>query len=162
MLSEELKNKLVKNRPNPLENIGRLMGRISKYIHVWHEEKNPYPEVCRVTPSVAALLYNVELDGSQNKDLARCAFISKQAMSKLLIETEQDGLIEIEKNKQDSRANNITLTNVGAELLLSTWDINRKLIEEFETHLGKEKTQQLLSLLYELSEKLEIRSNRII
>lgn len=161
MLSEEFKNKLVKTRPSPQENIGRLMGRISKYVHVWHEEKNPYPEVCRITPSLAALLYNIDLDGSQNKDLAKCAFISKQAMSKLLIETDRDGVIAIDKDKEDCRANNITLTDRGAELLLSMWDNNRKLIEEFETYLGKGKTQQLLDLLYELSESLEISNRKI-
>ena len=158
MLSEQIKIKLVKNRPLAKENVGKMMGLLARFIHVWHEDKNPYREVCRITPSLAALLNNIELEGSQNKDLAKCAFTSKQAMSKLLIQTEKDGIIEIEKNVEDSRANNITMTNSGADLLLSIWDNNQKLIEEFETQLGKKKTQQLLKLLYELSERLEIRN----
>ena len=160
MLSEQFKDKIVENKPAPNRNVGKLVGRLSRYIQLWHEENNPYPEVCRVTSSIAALLTNIELDGSHNKDLAKCAFTSKQAMSKLLIETEQDGLIEIEKNKEDCRANNITMTNQGAELLLAIWDNNRKLIEEFESHLGTEKVQQLLGLLCELSEGLEINKHK--
>jgi DNA-binding MarR family transcriptional regulator len=158
MLSEQRKNKLIENRPLPKENIGKMLGRLARYLHLWHEEKNPYPEVCRITPSIGALLNNIELDGSQNKDLAKCAFTSKQAMSKLLIQSERDGIIEIEKNVEDSRANNITITNSGADLLLAIWNNNRKLIEEFETQLGKEKAQQLLNLLFELSERLEIKN----
>ena len=161
MLSEQVKNKMVENRPTQNENFGRMLGRLVRYIHVWHEVKNPYPDLCRITPSLAALLNNIELDGSQNKDLAKCAFTSKQAMSKLLIQTERDGLIEIEKNVEDSRANNITITNTGADLLLAIWDNNRKLIEEFETQLGKKKTQQLLNLLFELSERLEMENSVI-
>ena len=158
MLSKHIKNKLAENRPVQNENVGKMLGRLARYTQVWHEEKNPYPEVCRMTPSLAALLNNIELDGSQNKDLAKYAFTSKQAMSKLLIQTERDGIIEIEKNVEDSRANNITITSTGADLLLAIWDNNRKLIEEFEAQLGKKKTQQLLNLLLELSERLEIKN----
>jgi DNA-binding MarR family transcriptional regulator len=43
-------------------------------------------------------------------------------------------------NVEDSRANNITITSTGADLLLAIWDNNRKLIEEFEAQLGKKKT----------------------
>lgn len=158
MLSEQYKIQLVELRPPINKNIGKLFGKLSRFIHIWHEERNPYPERSRISSSLAALLNNIDLDGNQNKDLVKCTFASKQAMSKLLIETEQDGLIEIQKNKEDCRANKIFLTDSGAEMLFAIWDSNEKLIEEFESHLGKEKTTQLLDLLSELSESLILKN----
>lgn len=156
MISDKLKRELVAKKLKPNENIGKLVGRLHRYIQIWYEEKNPNRHLYRVKPSLPALLSNINTDGGSNKELAHCAFISKQAMSKLLNETVKDGIVEIVKSKDDSRVNNIALTDKGAEVLISIWENNQHLIENFEKHLGKEKTKTLLALLTELSESLDI------
>lgn len=156
MLSEELKRELVEKKPNPSENIGKLFYRLFRYVQIWHEEKSLENGSYLIKPGLIALLSNISSNGSCNRELAERAFISKQGMSKLLNETLHDGIIEIGKNKNDSRANNIELTDKGAALLVSIWENNKFLIQNFEHHLGKEKTRNLLELLSELSESIKI------
>ena len=156
MLSEELKNKLIEKQLNHSENIGKLVGKLYRYMQIWNEEKNPYPGKITLTPSVLALLSNINATGSNNKLLSKCSITTKQATSRLISETNKAGFIHLEKNKDDGRVNDITLTDAGAELLLTIWGNNLLLRGLFEQHLGKEKTQILLTLLYELSVGLKI------
>lgn len=154
MLSEELKQKLTEALPKRHENIGKMIYLMYRFLISWHEEKNTKDNSFHITPSMIGLLSNIHLYGNNNKLLAERVMISKQAMSKLLKETAREGIIEITRSKQDSRSNDIHLTEKGANLLLSIWGNNRFLISEIEKHIGKQKSQMLLELLADLAESI--------
>jgi len=154
MLSKEINEKLHSKRPKRNENVGRLVYALYRYFVCWQEERCPNNYLFHLKPSHVALLANISMYGGTNKELAQRAIVSKQAMSKLLNETLKEGIIEMEKDKNDNRSNTVVLTDKGAELLISTWENNHLLIEDFEKHLGKPKAQLLLELLSELVDSI--------
>ena len=154
MLTEEVKQKLQEKKPERNKNIGRLIYKLYRYFVSWQEEKCPGKYLYKLKLSHVALLANINVYGGNNKELAQRASVSKQAMSKLLNEIEKEGIVQIVRDNDDCRSNNIELTDKGAELLISMWEINRMMVEDFEKHLGKPKTQLLLELLSELVDSI--------
>ena len=154
MLTEGVKKKLQETKPERNKNIGRLIYKLYRYFVSWQEEKCPDKYLYKIKPSQVALLANINVYGGNNKELAQRASVSKQAMSKLLNEIEKEGIVEIERDKDDCRSNNIELTDKGAELLISMWEINHLMVEDFEKHLGTAKTQLFLELLSELVDSI--------
>jgi DNA-binding MarR family transcriptional regulator len=155
MLSEQTKARLVKVWPDQNTNIGRLIYGLFRYLTSFQEKKWGSSEPDHLKPGYVSLLANIGIQGASNKELAGKAWVSKQAMSKLVNEMLKEEIIEIEKDAADNRVNNIMLTDKGAELLIAVWDINELLRLEIENHLGKEKTAQLLGLIAELIHSMD-------
>lgn len=150
MLSHKTNALLIKTWPDQNNNIGRLIYGLFRYLHTFQEKKWGSSEPDHLKPGYVSLLANIGINGASNKELASKAWVSKQAMSKLVNEMLKSEVIEIVKVANDSRINNIMLTDKGAEMLIAIWDINELLRKDFEKHLGKEKTTLLLSLIAEL------------
>ena len=62
------------------------------------------------------LLMNIDPDGCNEQGASEKAFITKQAMSKVVKELLERGYIETEKNYDDKRCANIFLTAKGKKL----------------------------------------------
>ena len=155
MLSESVKKKLTDHLSVKEESFGRQIYLLYRYLVVWNDDLLPRLDIQHMGPSHIHLLFTVGLDGVSNSGMARRTKVSKQAMSKLVKEMLNHGLIVIKPNLQDSRCNIITLTDKGAEAMMKIWEANRMLRADFEKRLGKAKSKKLLSLMAELVESLE-------
>jgi DNA-binding MarR family transcriptional regulator len=154
MLSPSVRKKLDENLPDKHESFGRQIYLMYRYLVVWNDLLLPRFGLKHLGPSHIHLLFTIGLDGVSNSGMARSAKVSKQAMSKLVKEMLNQGLIMIHPNLQDSRCNIITLTDKGAEVLLKVREANLTLSEDFEKRLGKAKSKKLLSLMAELADSL--------
>jgi len=155
MLSEKSKARLAEIWPDQDTNIGRLIYGLFRYLTSFQEKKWGSSDLAHLKPGYVSLLANIGINGASNKELAGRAWVSKQAMSKLVNEMLKEEVIETEKETTDNRINKIMLTDKGAALLIAIWDINELLRIEIEKHLGKEKTSQLLALIAELINSLD-------
>lgn len=154
MLSEDLKDKLRATLPNQNECIGWLIYWLYRYFTYWQQEKSNNKDSDQIKLGYISLLSNIGVEGSTNKDLAQKAMVSKQAMSKLINEMLLEDLIEMEKDKMDSRSKKIMLTNKGAEALIQIMQNNQYLFKEFEGVLGENKVNLLIELISELMVEL--------
>ncbi len=87
-------------------------------------------------------------------ELAKCTGVTKQAMSKMIIELAQKGYVEVIKNSKDAREKQISITNVGATFLLNHKKNISKIERKVLQLVGLRKTNVLLALLGELVIKL--------
>lgn len=154
MLSEDIRDKLLKNWPKRNESVCRNIYWLHRYFINWHQKKWKKEELNHLRAGYIPLLANIGIDGSTNKDLAQKAMISKQGMSQLLNDMLADDIIEMEKNTEDGRYKKIMLTNKGAELLIKIWEINQQLFNDFASILGESNTRMLVELTTELRDSL--------
>ena len=155
MLSKPVRKKLLKKRPPKEESVGRLIYLLYRHLTVWGESRWPKVGLHSFGPSHIHLLATIGLDGVSNSGMAKRAKVSKQAMSKLVKEMLELGLIVIQVNENDSRCNIITLTDKGAETLIQIWETNELLKKQVEKRLGKAKSKRVLTLMSELVDTLD-------
>jgi DNA-binding MarR family transcriptional regulator len=155
MLSKQARKKLLARKPVKEESVGRLIYLLYRHLTVWGENRWPKLGAHTLGPSHIHLLATIGLDGVSNSGMARRAKVSKQAMSKLVKEMLQLGLIVIQVNENDSRCNIITLTDKGAETLMKIWEANDLLKKQVEKRLGKAKAKKLLALMASLVDSLD-------
>lgn len=83
-------------------------------------------------------------------ELAKCAGVTKQAMSKMVIELAQKGYVEVIKKSKDAREKQISITTLGAFFLLKHKKNIRKIEKKVLQLITAEKSTVLLSTLEEL------------
>jgi len=155
MLSTTVRNQLESSKPGKEQSYGRQIYLLYRYLASQNHDLWPRIGSRTLGPSHVHLLFTIGFDGVSNSEMARRAKVSKQAMSKLVREMLQFGLIVIDPDEHDCRCNIISLTDKGAEVLIKIWEVNRRLTGEFEKRLGKAKSKKLLALMAELVESLE-------
>jgi DNA-binding MarR family transcriptional regulator len=155
MLSKSVKRKLIAKRPPREGSIGRQIYFLYRYLSVWGDHRWPKLGSQPLGVSHIHLLATIGLDGVSNSEMARRAYVSKQAMSKSVREMLKHELIVIDPNEHDSRCNIISLTDKGAGMLMEIWETNKSLMTQFEKQLGKAKSKKLFTLMAELVELLD-------
>jgi DNA-binding MarR family transcriptional regulator len=120
------------------ENAGFLMWQVSM---LWQRKLKNGLDTIGITHAqfllLAALSY---LSTTQNivsqQDLARHVRIDKMMTSKVLRTLQKKGLLSRKKNKMDTRARTLALSESGEELLKSASKIVDKIDQDFLMHLG--------------------------
>lgn len=93
------------------------------------------------------LLMNIRPEGVTNNELARCAKVTKQAMSKLVKELVEDGFIRTETHGQDRRSSVIYLTTRGKKLVITARSKVQELEKEYHKLLGRQRFEDLRTML---------------
>ncbi len=120
------------------ENAGFLMWQVSM---LWQRKLKNGLDTIGITHAqfllLAALSY---LSTTQNivsqQDLARHVRIDKMMTSKVLRTLQKKGLLSRKKNKMDTRARTLALSESGEELLKAASKIVDKIDQDFLMHLG--------------------------
>lgn len=110
-------------------------------------------------------LMNIPESGATNKDLAALAGVTKQAMSKVIGELEELGLVKSHYHEEDARMSIIRLTRKGMEMIVAAVDEMCKKTAEYERVVGKERLAVAMEVMwaitdYELARKKEKKSNK--
>jgi DNA-binding MarR family transcriptional regulator len=137
-------------------NVSRVILRYSKYMLARIEQLSAeygYPEL---KPQYMSLLANIGPHGAMSSELARCIWISKQAISKMLKEVEAHGFITYRPHESDGRAMMIHLTERGRGLLATSIKISEQIKAEMKAVAGEENIEHLIDTMNKLLEKADI------
>jgi DNA-binding MarR family transcriptional regulator len=152
MLDKRRKEKFERYILSKKTNICRHIYITHRYFNEWAQKqwkedgwKNIRPEHLRLISILGTEIVN-------NNELAKRARVSKQAMSKMVVDLESHGFIDVQPDPNDSRAKIISVSNNGVEFLEYFQGCNKVISKQFEGILGTEKTEKLNALLSELAE----------
>jgi DNA-binding MarR family transcriptional regulator len=145
------------------ENIGRLLlsGLINwqDLLVVGLQEKG----FRRFRASHMNLLRHIDLGGTRISEIAERARLSKQAVSQLVVSSEDEKLVKTIPDPSDRRAKIVTFTNLGRAVIDAERDIMVRIDAELKKVLGQAGFRQLgdaLALLAEWSGPFALRRER--
>lgn len=102
-----------------------------------------------------ALFPHIALEGTRITDLADKLVISKQAVSKLVDDLEQHGVLARMPDPGDARARLVSFTRRGREGFFDGLAVLRELEQTVSGWLGEERFEQLRAALLTLHDKLQ-------
>lgn len=92
-------------------------------------------------------LIHIDLEGSNINHLASLAGVTKQAMSKLVKELQDEGFVSIEKHPNDARTLIVKLSDKGINTMLHWKECTAHIDSKFSEIIGSEKVEQLKNIL---------------
>jgi DNA-binding MarR family transcriptional regulator len=105
-----------------------------------------------VTPSHGLVFQYLEEDGSRITDLAFKAGMTKQSMSALVYQLEENGYLKRKNDPRDARAVLFVLTAKGQALRTKAQQLNFQFEKRWEQVLGTAQYEKFRSMLKELAE----------
>ena len=135
--------------------LGRLSWRLKRYL-----DRNMEPLMAArgygdFKMGSLALLANLTEEGITNNELAKKAGISKQAMSKVVKELEENGYIHTLPHESDARSSVIFLDERGKQLFIDLNEVMNHVRARMDEAVGEERIEGMIDVLYELLEVLE-------
>lgn len=121
--------------------IGRLLLMARRDFLYRLTQKMEAANQVQLSRSSGALLPFIDLQGTRSVDLARRMGISKQAVTKLVKELLEQGLLERVDDDSDGRASLVVFTDRGLDYLLVMHEAIRKVEKEYEALVGKDEMQ---------------------
>lgn len=109
----------------------------------------------RLRPSHTSLLPHIDLEGTRITVLAERRGISKQAVSQLVAELEEAGVLAREADPDDARAVRVVFTERGRRGLLEGLEVLRSLEAELGRALGASTMEHLRSALVGILGRLD-------
>jgi DNA-binding MarR family transcriptional regulator len=109
----------------------------------------------RLRRSHTALLPHIDLDGTRLSDLAERLGVSKQAVSELVDDLEEAGVVKRAPDPDDARAKRISFTKKGLDGLMSGLAVLKDFEAELAEAIGKAEMQRLNQTLSQLTERLQ-------
>jgi len=137
------------------QNIGRLFLRAHRAYSVRAIAKLRERGYTGLNLEHTSLLANLDLEGTNISTLATRTGITKQSMGQLVAELEQQGFLERVSDPADKRASLVKFTERGWDFLRDAHELKLELDAEYSNLLGKERLEELYSLLAELVEKID-------
>ena len=103
---------------------------------------NPIPGIAYMP-----FLFNIDLEGITNTELAKRACVTKQAMSKIVNELSSLGYITNEKHNADGRSSILFLTPKGKKLVVEGKKTMGELSEKYAAIIGKRNYEFMIDML---------------
>jgi DNA-binding MarR family transcriptional regulator len=136
-------------------NVARAVIRYGKYMIARMEQLAAEDGYQEFKPHYIGILANIGPEGTTSGELARCIWVSKQAMSKMLKEVETQGFISSNPHEHDGRANIVRLTEKGRQLMTISLKINAQLKDEMTAIVGEEDVEHLINTMNKLLQDAE-------
>jgi len=105
------------------------------------------------------VIMNIDLNGTNNNDLAKRSKVSKQAMSKVVKELQQSGYISSKTDTNDKRSVIFTLTKKGKDFIMCARACVNEIMSEYRKEFGKKNYDDLLYKLVSIIEYNDKRLN---
>ena len=154
-MNEELLAEVAKMKANKARLMGKLLNRTYRYMSDLAGDylKGIGYENFRVGHIVA--LVNIEVEGTSVNTLAASAGMTKQGMSKLVKELQEQGFVMVEKDPSDARALIVKYTEKGLRAMIDWRNCTDYINYKFGEVLGKNKLETLKDILGELVHEYE-------
>lgn len=143
-LDKEFKEALERKQ----KSYGRLVQMQKRIMDEWAMERFVENGYENFKLSYMPFLMNIGEHGITNKALASKASVTKQAMSKVIRELEEQGLVTSKPNKNDARSIHIELTEKGKMLVIRATSEMCGKREEYENLVGKKRFQEAIDTMY--------------
>ena len=86
-------------------------------------------------------------DGLHQNDLAFLTLRDKSSLTRLLVKMEKKKYILRKQCKEDKRANNVFLTNLGKEIFIKTRPVIRQILDTMQHNISKKEKIQMIETL---------------
>jgi DNA-binding MarR family transcriptional regulator len=129
---------------------GKVIGHLRKQFEQWAIERLAQKGYKGFKFVYMPVIMNIDLEGTNNNDLAKRAQVTKQAMSKVVKELQQMGYITSKIDPNDKRSTIFLLTNKGKNFIMGARDSVAELMEEYRNVLGKKKFDETIGNLVTL------------
>jgi DNA-binding MarR family transcriptional regulator len=114
----------------------------------------------RLRRSHTSLLPHIDLEGTRVTDLAERVGVTKQAVSQLVDDLEQLGVLARMPDPDDARARRVVFTELGRQGLLEGLAVLRTMEEELAAAIGEERMRDLRTALLSIHDRLTSDSTR--
>jgi DNA-binding MarR family transcriptional regulator len=105
------------------------------------------------------VIMNIDMNGTNNNDLAVRAKVTKQAMSKVIKELQELGYISSKTDPQDKRSTIFRLTSKGNSFIMCARETVGELMDEYRKLLGKKNFDSLLTQSVTIIEYMDKKLN---
>lgn len=150
MKKSELDEQLVATQQMKLRSWGKIISILKRQFDAWASEEFFKSGHEHMKMWYMPLIMNIGPDGITNNELAKKAFMTKQAMSKIVKELLQLGYIETQTDSVDKRCSNIFLTDKGKKFAIESRIKICGMEDEYEKLLGKQKFEEVKDILLEI------------
>ena len=150
MSVEELIARVREKERNRERAFGRLVFSIKRKFDHWAAHQILERHFTGLKPGHMPFLMHIGSEGTTTTQLARNLMVTKQAMSKTVSEIIALGLVEQNPNPTDARSSVLRLTKQGMEAVVTSRDCVEMYTGAISERMGKEKYEQLISLMVEL------------
>jgi len=152
MLDKRSQIKLEKYMAKRKRNIARLIYITYRYFNEWTQKQWTLDGWKEMRPEHWRLISIISIEAVSNNELAKRARVSKQAMSKMVNDLVAFGYVDVEPDPADSRAKIISISKKGVDFLEYLGPCGQGLEEKFHAIIGTKKTEQLITIMAELTE----------
>jgi DNA-binding MarR family transcriptional regulator len=152
MLDKRSKEKLESFMQTRKRNLARLIYITHRHFNEWAQKKWIEDGWGEIRPEHLRLISIIGTGEVNINELAKRARVTKQAMSKMVNDLKERGFIQIHPDPQDSRSKIISISSEGADFMMYLCGSAKELEIKFAAIIGKKKTEQLISILSELTE----------
>ena len=131
---------------------GKIVFHLKKKYEDWLIQQLTAKGYPHFKMSYMQLLMYIETDGSISNDLAIQANITRQAMSKVVKELEEEGFIVAKEYSEDKRVSRLFLTKKGKVLMYEILKCLDTLTKEYKEVIGNEKFETALQAFIDILE----------
>lgn len=139
--------------------IGRLVSKTQRFVREIASEFLQTKGYTNFRVGHMVALIHIDLEGSNINNLAHLAGVTKQAMSKLVKELQDEGYVTIEKHPHDARTLIVKLSDKGVNTMLDWKECTKKIEMTFTDLIGGEQLEQLINVLSKITTYYELNSN---
>ncbi|MDQ1086107.1 MarR family winged helix-turn-helix transcriptional regulator [Siphonobacter sp. SORGH_AS_1065] len=151
-MDKELKERLEAFKAHRNRIMGRLLSRAFRIVVDVSSQKLAESGHESYRLGHLVLMVHIDLDGSTINELAAVLGITKQAVSKIVKELQEQGYVETEKHPDDARSVLVKITNKGARFTLEWQSCTKVVDRKFEEILGAERLEILKDILVDLAD----------
>ncbi|HLP53059.1 MAG TPA: MarR family transcriptional regulator [Chitinophagales bacterium] len=152
MLDKKTQKKLEAHLAARRHNITRGLYIAHRYVNEWALKRWKEDGWGDIRPDHLRLISIISMEPLNINELSKRARVSKQAMSKMVGDLISKGFIAFETDPKDSRSKIISITKEGVDFLSYFVGCAQVVKADFESLIGAKKTEQLISILGDLSE----------
>jgi len=139
--------------------IGPWLGKTIKIVDYYLQEALSQNGIDLSKEQMIVLKKLHDQDGLHQNDLAFLTLRDKSSLTRLLVKMEKKKYIVRKKCKEDKRANNVYLTNLGNETFIKTRPIIKKVLDTMHHTISPEEKELMITILkkiqYNFNSKVE-------
>jgi len=138
---------------------GKILNHLRKQFDLWAIERLTRKGYKEFKMTYMPVIMNIDMNGTNNNDLAVRAQVTKQAMSKVIKELQRSGYISSKTDPRDKRSTIFMLTSKGKNLILCARESVGELMDEYRKLIGKKNYDDLLAKLVTIIDHMDKRHN---